>query len=572
MAENMDSTTAAVPPNSETTVVETTEIMESLPETEIPQSNESSTMDIVSMALSNVGNGSNLMTVVDANTGEEVTVCEAIQEEVETVPQFEQVEVVSEQIVQEIPISNDMMITSADGHIILPSNSTAAELSAVETLVGGALQQTVLSQPQQSSDSEHVTVSTVTMPMGITFSDANSGATVPVVDASHAGVVNITGGPQGISASSLLGSIATMIDSTEASIGHANSPSIQSVVPADIRLHTSVASATNGGIGGTTSLITKAVSSNGNYVSVPVTQPVSTFNTTVLNVASNASSGFGNPAASVSVPQPVTTTATLGLTSVINSPSQASLPSTITIKTPPGSNSVSQTLLNSILNNTDVQTLLRRNPGQPITIVRVPEDNTGTGGKNVNKITVTTGGGNAVRNPMAPNAGVKTLMRVSTPVNRNSATPTIKTPSTTTPNTQKRKPGRPPKYNKEQPLPPVVVKSKKTRSGRVSRPPLHRVRDYKTIHIQEMGEGTDDREEFADYDGELVSQSQLDFPTYGGRPHSFKCRQCDKAYIGKGGLARHFKNNPTHGDPASLGVTYDDELDGTPTAASAFIR
>ena len=30
------------------------------------------------------------------------------------------------------------------------------------------------------------------------------------------------------------------------------------------------------------------------------------------------------------------------------------------------------------------------------------------------------------------------------------------------------------------------------------------------------------------------------------KPRNYKCRKCDKAYIGQGGLARHYRMNPGH--------------------------
>lgn len=46
------------------------------------------------------------------------------------------------------------------------------------------------------------------------------------------------------------------------------------------------------------------------------------------------------------------------------------------------------------------------------------------------------------------------------------------------------------------------------------------------------------------------------FSTGNGKPKTYKCETCEKAYIGRGGLARHFRLNPTHGkmedDPGNL--------------------
>ncbi|XP_072031360.1 uncharacterized protein [Amphiura filiformis] len=554
MAENGENATA-VPPNSETnTVVETTEIMESLPVSEISQGNENNTMDIVSMALSNVTETADLM-VVDCDSNAMNVVTE------EEVQQFEQVEVVEQQVVQEIPIGSEgMVITTSEGQIILPANSTPAELSAVETLVGGALQQTVLSQPvihqhlehdqiEQSTETQTVQVegSTVVSAVPMTLTTSS----VPVVEASNQGIVHFGGGTQDISASSLLGSIATMIDSTESSIHASAAPSL-TLAGMNINTTTNAPTVSN--------IVTRTVPANNvNFVNASVEVAATPMTATPVAITNNAIS-VANVNDSV-----VTTGATsIGLNSILTGPTQSSsLPSTITIKTPPGSNSVSQSLLNSILNNSDVQSLLKRNPGQPITIVRVPEDS--PGGKNVNKITVTTGAPAAKKPVFQPSQAAKTYMRITTPANKPSPTTVKFQPTAPNNSNPKRRPGRPPKV-REPPPEPVVVKSKKTRSGRVSRPPIHRVRDYKTIHIQEMGEPDYEKDDFTDYDGELLKNTPPEFSTYGGRPRAFKCDKCDKAYIGKAGLARHFKNNPDHGDPAELGVTYDEEEESTQTS------
>ena len=41
------------------------------------------------------------------------------------------------------------------------------------------------------------------------------------------------------------------------------------------------------------------------------------------------------------------------------------------------------------------------------------------------------------------------------------------------------------------------------------------------------------------------------------KPRNYKCRKCDKAYIGQGGLARHYRMNPDHdllGENTETGV------------------
>ena len=32
-----------------------------------------------------------------------------------------------------------------------------------------------------------------------------------------------------------------------------------------------------------------------------------------------------------------------------------------------------------------------------------------------------------------------------------------------------------------------------------------------------------------------------------GKPRNWKCEMCDKAYIGRAGLARHYRMKPSHG-------------------------
>uniref|UniRef100_A0ABM5FBK6 Zinc finger protein 839 isoform X2 n=1 Tax=Pogona vitticeps TaxID=103695 RepID=A0ABM5FBK6_9SAUR len=94
----------------------------------------------------------------------------------------------------------------------------------------------------------------------------------------------------------------------------------------------------------------------------------------------------------------------------------------------------------------------------------------------------------------------------------------------------------------------------KTRSGRVSQPPKYKIKDYKFIKMEDLADchqsDSDDYSELSledDGDKEKAMCSLFDPLMYNLRPKLFKCQSCDKSYIGKGGLARHYKLNPDHG-------------------------
>ncbi|KAM3852879.1 zinc finger protein 839 isoform 2-T2 [Vipera latastei] len=107
---------------------------------------------------------------------------------------------------------------------------------------------------------------------------------------------------------------------------------------------------------------------------------------------------------------------------------------------------------------------------------------------------------------------------------------------------------------------PKEQKSKKplkvaTRSGRISRPPKYKVKDYKFIKTEDLADchpsDSDDYSELSLEDDEcnkakevceLFNPFNYDLP-----PKLFKCQNCEKSYIGKGGLSRHYKINPGHG-------------------------
>ncbi|TRY55387.1 hypothetical protein DNTS_034408 [Danionella cerebrum] len=92
-----------------------------------------------------------------------------------------------------------------------------------------------------------------------------------------------------------------------------------------------------------------------------------------------------------------------------------------------------------------------------------------------------------------------------------------------------------------------------TRCGRVSRPPKHKVKDYKFIKNEDLAEShqsdSDDYSEISveDEEGEERKRKSSNM-TLNLRDKAFKCDTCEKAYIGVAGLNRHYKLNPTHGE------------------------
>ncbi|KAJ7424955.1 hypothetical protein BTVI_04269 [Pitangus sulphuratus] len=95
----------------------------------------------------------------------------------------------------------------------------------------------------------------------------------------------------------------------------------------------------------------------------------------------------------------------------------------------------------------------------------------------------------------------------------------------------------------------------KTRSGRISRPPKYKAKDYKFIKMEDLADGhqsdSDDYSELSiedDEEGKAKGKDALfSSSNYNLKPKRFKCQTCEKSYIGKGGLARHYKLNPGHG-------------------------
>ncbi|KAI1237590.1 hypothetical protein IHE44_0013670 [Lamprotornis superbus] len=95
----------------------------------------------------------------------------------------------------------------------------------------------------------------------------------------------------------------------------------------------------------------------------------------------------------------------------------------------------------------------------------------------------------------------------------------------------------------------------KTRSGRISRPPKYKAKDYKFIKMEDLADGhqsdSDDYSELSiedDEEGKVKGKDALfSSSNYNLKPRTFKCQTCEKSYIGRGGLARHYKLNPDHG-------------------------
>ncbi|KAI5616835.1 zinc finger protein 839 isoform X1 [Silurus asotus] len=107
-----------------------------------------------------------------------------------------------------------------------------------------------------------------------------------------------------------------------------------------------------------------------------------------------------------------------------------------------------------------------------------------------------------------------------------------------------------------------------TRSGRVSRPPKHKVKDYKFIKTEDLAEShqsdSDDYSEISMEDEEgSEGKKKTDVDGLSLRSKAFKCETCEKSYIGVAGLNRHYKLNPTH--DKSQTSTPDVREDSNPT-------
>ncbi|XP_074069247.1 zinc finger protein 839 isoform X2 [Macrotis lagotis] len=92
----------------------------------------------------------------------------------------------------------------------------------------------------------------------------------------------------------------------------------------------------------------------------------------------------------------------------------------------------------------------------------------------------------------------------------------------------------------------------KTRSGRISRPPKYKAKDYKFIKTEDLADGhQSDSDDYSELNVEEEDDKRGKDTLFNSssdylKPKTFKCQTCEKSYIGQGGLARHFKLNPGH--------------------------
>nr|XP_054758181.1 mucin-5AC-like isoform X2 [Lytechinus pictus] len=430
-----------------------------------------------------------------------------------------------------------------------------------------------------------------------------------------------------IAASSLLGSIATMIDSGSDCSLTENSKNKDAL---NI-LETASASA----VGTTPTSVVAAPAAN----PISLNLARSAQNTSLLVngnslLTGSASSNIGLGTSLLNTPgliQAISQQQTAPITSVPTLRVAPSTPSpvTITVRTPPGTGALSQTLISNIVNTPEVQALLAKNPGQPITIVRVP-DAPATVTTQSSKPTpapapLPASSSTPAKAPALIKVPVSTTAPVSAPIlstsqKQGSTIPMMKVvtnatnkqqtpvrtfppgtilsnrlPSNSTPTTTKttfsptstsvksspspkpaivlgvkKKVGRGGGKAAAKGMAPAVPSSQdlhlmrqkrpancKTRSGRVSRPPLYRIKEYKTMSNEEMGDqpGSSDGE-YSDYDDGENATSTLSFYDQKRR---YKCQNCEKRYIGRGGLARHYRDNQTHGDPDAVFAKTEDE-------------
>lgn len=103
----------------------------------------------------------------------------------------------------------------------------------------------------------------------------------------------------------------------------------------------------------------------------------------------------------------------------------------------------------------------------------------------------------------------------------------------------------------------------RTRSGRLSRPPRHMVRDYKHLHHMDFTQPDLDDSDggYSDYntnaeklendDSTKELLSGLEVPKRKISDH-FRCPTCNKIYLGRTRMARHFEMHPDHGSPEQL--------------------
>lgn len=157
--------------------------------------------------------------------------------------------------------------------------------------------------------------------------------------------------------------------------------------------------------------------------------------------------------------------------------------------------------------------------------------------------TVTSSG----KSPVQPAVTTTVPVQAATP----SRPATVTTPLTATPPVKARDKEK--KAKKREKKAPKV----QTRSGRVSRPPKYKAKDYKFIKTEDLADShQSDSDDYSDMsveeeegEGGRKDPGSSSSLTYSHKSRSHRCQTCDKAYIGPGGLNRHYKLNPTHGEP-----------------------
>ncbi|XP_017293157.1 uncharacterized protein znf839 [Kryptolebias marmoratus] len=124
-----------------------------------------------------------------------------------------------------------------------------------------------------------------------------------------------------------------------------------------------------------------------------------------------------------------------------------------------------------------------------------------------------------------------------------------------------------------------------TRSGRVSRPPKYKAKDYKFIKTEDLADShQSDSDDYSDMseEEEQGENARKNNPgssgtstlTYSHKSRCHHCQTCDKSYIGPGGLNRHYKLNPTHAEPplsgsAPTALKDEDRLEATAAGQEA---
>lgn len=185
------------------------------------------------------------------------------------------------------------------------------------------------------------------------------------------------------------------------------------------------------------------------------------------------------------------------------------------------------------------------------------------------------------KSPVQPPAAVTVVpIQTATPPAARPITVTVAFPPPTLKSREKEKEK---KMKKKREKKAVKVQ---TRSGRVSRPPKYKAKDYKFIKTEDLADShQSDSDDYSDMsveeeegrEGRKDGSASAGSPSliYSHKSRSHRCQTCDKAYIGLGGLNRHYKLNPTHGEPEPVTPSdsphplRDDDPSDEPPAAAA---